>query len=122
MKKLITANDIRDAHAAGQTRLEVVLKASIITPEAYVVAEQLGFVICEASEASPGSPAEAPVSSAERQKIRECILARLPEGSVTESLIAQLVDKVVQEQEARAQKPADAAPGAQSPSSCGAWM
>lgn len=117
MKKLITANDIRNAHAAGQTRLEVVLKASIVTPEAYVVAEQLGFVICEASEASeapPGSPAEAPVSSDERQKIRECILARLPEGSVTESLIAQLVDKVVQEQEARAQKPADAAPDAQS--------
>lgn len=47
MKKLITANNIREAHAAGKKRLDVVLKESIITPEAYVVAEQLGFMICE---------------------------------------------------------------------------
>ena len=107
MKKLITANDIREAHAAGKTRLDVVLKESIVTPEAHVVAEQLGFVICEVDAAQNSAPAAAPlaatagtepnISSAERQKIRECIIAQLPDGNVTETLIAQLVDKVVQE-------------------------
>ena len=43
-KNPITANDIRN-NAAGKTRLDVVLKESIVTPEAHVVAEQLGFVI-----------------------------------------------------------------------------
>ncbi|GAA0346170.1 ethanolamine utilization acetate kinase EutQ [Morganella psychrotolerans] len=111
MKKLITANDIRDAHAAGKTRLEVVLKDSIITPEAHVVADQLGFAICEVTTAQNTAPTAAPVaatagtepniSSAERQKIRECIIAQLPAGNVTETLIAQLVDKVVQERMAQ---------------------
>lgn len=83
------------------------LKESIVTPEAHVVAEQLGFVICEVDAAQNSAPAAAPlaatagtepnISSAERQKIRECIIAQLPDGNVTETLIAQLVDKVVQE-------------------------
>lgn len=34
MKKLITANDIREAHARGEQAMSVVLRASIITPEA----------------------------------------------------------------------------------------
>ncbi|RUT66714.1 ethanolamine utilization protein EutQ [Morganella morganii] len=103
MKKLITANDIREAHAAGKTRLDVVLKESIITPEAHVVAEQLGFVIGEIDTTQNSAPpaatagTEPNISSAERQKIRECIIAQLPDGNVTETLIAQLVDKVVQE-------------------------
>lgn len=104
MKKLITANDIRDAHAAGKTRLDVVLKESIVTPEAHVVAEQLGFVICEVDAAQHSAPAAGSVAeternilSAERQKIRECIIAQLPDGNVNEALIEQLVEKVVQE-------------------------
>ena len=32
MKKLITANDIRAAHARGEQAMSVVLRASIITP------------------------------------------------------------------------------------------
>lgn len=31
MKKLITANDIREAHARGELAMSVVLRASIIT-------------------------------------------------------------------------------------------
>lgn len=31
MKKLITANDIREAHARGEQAMSVVLRASIIT-------------------------------------------------------------------------------------------
>ena len=45
MKKLITANDIRAAHARGEQAMSVVLRASIITPEAREVAELLGFTI-----------------------------------------------------------------------------
>lgn len=111
MKKLITANDVREAHAAGQTRLEIVLKESIVTPEAYVVAEQLGFVICEASggQKSSAPAATGPdISAAERQKIRECIIAELPAGNMTETLISQLVDKVVQERIAQTSTPAAA--------------
>ena len=40
MKKLITANDIREAHARGEQAMSVVLRASIITPEAREVADQ----------------------------------------------------------------------------------
>lgn len=105
MKKLITANDIRKAHAAGERRFEIVLKESIVTPEAHVVAEQLGFVICEVEAASCAVAAADPIvtdpgaviSAAERQKIRECIIAQIPENEVTETLIGQLTDKVVQE-------------------------
>jgi len=45
VKKLITANDIRAAHARGEQAMSVVLRASIITPEAREVAELLGFTI-----------------------------------------------------------------------------
>ncbi len=43
MKKLITANDIREAHARGKLAMSVVLRASIITPEAREVADLLGL-------------------------------------------------------------------------------
>lgn len=43
MKKLITANDIREAHARGEQAMSVVLRASIITPEAREVADLLGL-------------------------------------------------------------------------------
>lgn len=53
MKKLITANDIRAAHARGEQAMSVVLRASIITPEAREVAELLGFTITEDDGAAP---------------------------------------------------------------------
>ncbi|MBV8043036.1 ethanolamine utilization acetate kinase EutQ [Pluralibacter sp.] len=96
MKKLITANDIRAAHARGEQEMSVVLRASIITPEAREVADLLGFTIAECEESTP---ATAPVEEAktESQRIRETIIAQLPEGQFTESLVAQLMDKVIQE-------------------------
>lgn len=116
MKKLITANDIREAQSQGKTSIDVVLKDSIITPEAHVVAEQLKFKINEIVDApisahthsstpatavkieSEEQPkADTQISADEKQKIREYILAQLPKESVTETLIAQLVDKVIQE-------------------------
>ena len=58
MKKLITANDIREAHARGEQAMSVVLRASIITPEAREVADLLGFTITECDESIPVTASE----------------------------------------------------------------
>ncbi|WP_042067041.1 ethanolamine utilization acetate kinase EutQ [Escherichia coli] len=97
MKKLITANDIREAHARGELAMSVVLRASIITPEAREVADLLGFTITECDESIPVTasvPASASADKTESQRIRETIIAQLPEGQFTESLVAQLMEKV----------------------------
>ena len=83
MKKLITANDIREAHARGEQAMSVVLRASIITPEAREVADLLGFTITECDESIPVTasvPASVPADKTESQRIRETIIAQLPEG------------------------------------------
>lgn len=126
MKKLITANDIRTAQVQGQKSINIVLADYIVTPEARVVAEQLGVEIIEQLTAAPLTPTSSAnmvtdvqtavpqegISAAERQRIREHILAQLPEGSVTETLLAQLIEKVSQEQRAQ-QQPAAASNSAQ---------
>ncbi|XNM57148.1 ethanolamine utilization acetate kinase EutQ [Escherichia coli] len=102
MKKLITANDIREAHARGEQAMSVVLRASIITPEAREVADSLGFTITECDESIPVTasvPASVPADKTESQRIRETIIAELPEGQFTESLVAQLMEKVMKEKQ-----------------------
>ena len=103
MKKLITANDIRAAHARGEQAMSVVLRASIITPEAREVAELLGFTITEDDGAAPAATA-ADSDKTESQRIRETILAQLPEGQFTESLVAQLMEKVMKEKQSLEQE------------------
>ena len=103
MKKLITANDIRAAHARGEQAMSVVLRASIITPEACEVAELLGFTITEDDGAAPAATA-ADSDKTESQRIRETILAQLPEGQFTESLVAQLMEKVMKEKQSLEQE------------------
>ncbi|HHL4787961.1 TPA: ethanolamine utilization acetate kinase EutQ [Escherichia coli] len=98
MKKLITANDIREAHARGEQAMSVVLRASIITPEAREVADLLGFTITECEESTPAM-VSVPVEKTESQRIRETIIAQLPEGQFTESLVAQLMEKVMKEKQ-----------------------
>ena len=83
MKKLITANDIRAAHARGEQAMSVVLRASIITPEAREVAELLGFTITEDDGAAPAATA-ADSDKTESQRIRETILAQLMEKVMKE--------------------------------------
>ena len=99
MKKLITANDIRAAHARGEEEISVVLRASIITPEAREVAELLGVAIKECDESAPEATVPVEEGKTESQRIRETIIAQLPEGQFTESLVAQLMDKVMQEKQ-----------------------
>ncbi|WP_336221283.1 ethanolamine utilization acetate kinase EutQ [Citrobacter amalonaticus] len=98
MKKLITANDIRAAHARGEQEISVVLRASIITPEAREVAELLGVTIVEGEEPTSAS-ACTDATKSETQRIRETIIAQLPEGQFTESLVSQLMDKVMKEKQ-----------------------
>lgn len=98
MKKLITANDIREAHARGEQAMSVVLRASIITLEAREVADLLGFTITECEESTPAT-VSVPVEKTESQRIRETIIAQLPEGQFTESLVAQLMEKVMKEKQ-----------------------
>ncbi|EID2405229.1 ethanolamine utilization acetate kinase EutQ [Escherichia coli] len=98
MKKLITANDIREAHARGEQAMSVVLRASIITPEAREVADLLGFTITECEESTPATVSVL-VEKTESQRIRETIIAQLPEGQFTESLVAQLMEKVMKEKQ-----------------------
>ena len=99
MKKLITANDIRAAHARGEEEISVVLRASIITPEAREVAELLGVAIKECDESAPEPAVPAAEEKTESQRIRETIIAQLPEGQFTESLVAQLMEKVMKEKQ-----------------------
>ncbi|MDQ4428906.1 ethanolamine utilization acetate kinase EutQ [Yokenella regensburgei] len=96
MKTLVTANDVRDSHVRGETRLVAPRSRSIITPEAREVAEALGLVLVEDDTVS----APAGDEKTERQRIREAIIAELPEGQFTESLVAQLLEKVMKEREA----------------------
>lgn len=83
--------------------MSVVLRASIITPEAREVAELLGVTISECDESAPGAVAAAPAAvidgKTESQRIRETIIAQLPEGQFTESPVAQLMDKVMKEKQ-----------------------
>ncbi|WP_330982967.1 MULTISPECIES: ethanolamine utilization acetate kinase EutQ [Enterobacterales] len=96
MKKLITANDIRAAHARGEQEMSVVLRASIITPEAREVAELLGVTLSECEESAPAAVDE---GKTESQRLRETIIAQLPEGQFTESLVTQLMEKVMKEKQ-----------------------
>ncbi|EHG7613149.1 ethanolamine utilization acetate kinase EutQ [Citrobacter sedlakii] len=98
MKKLITANDIRAAHARGEQAMSVVLRASIITPEAREVAELLGVTITECDESAPTTSC-ADAGKSDTQRIRETIIAQLPEGQFTESLVSQLMEKVLKEKQ-----------------------
>ncbi len=101
MKKLITANDIRAAHARGEQAMSVVLRASIITPEAREVAELLGLL-------SPKTMARAwrqrRTATNGSQRIRQNHPAQLPEGQFTESTVAQLMEKVMKEKQSTEQR------------------
>ncbi|HEY3589249.1 MAG TPA: ethanolamine utilization acetate kinase EutQ [Buttiauxella sp.] len=101
MKKLITANDVREADGNGLKTITFVLKESIVTPEARVVAEQLGVALVEEGANPLAATTDNAPPRSERQRIREEIIAQLPEGQFTETLVAQLIEKVEQEQKTR---------------------
>lgn len=57
MKKLISAETVRAAHAAGEHALCVSPREHIVTPEARVVAERLGLALTEGDAAAPAANA-----------------------------------------------------------------
>ncbi len=66
------------------------------------MADLLGFTITECDESIPVTasvPASVPADKTESQRIRETIIAQLPEGQFTESLVAQLMEKVMKEKQ-----------------------
>ena len=79
--------------------MSVVLRASIITPEAREVAELLGITIVECEGSAPTAACSVDEAKSETQRIRETIIAQLPEGQFTESLVSQLMDKVLKEKQ-----------------------
>ncbi len=114
MKRLITAAVVRQERQAGTKRLEVCLAECIVTPEARMVAEQVGLELAETAAApssaaagpacaackpaAPASPAQP--TAADLAAIRAAVMAKLPAGSVPESVVDQLVKKAAGQQTA----------------------
>ncbi len=123
MKQLISAETIRQEHAAGKRKLDVALPNTIVTAEARSVAEQLGVALVEvvaattprkaSSAATPCAQAQAAAgkpSATEIAAIRAAIVARLPPDCVSEEVIDQLIRKSIDERpcdEASSGRPAD---------------
>lgn len=113
-KTLISAEFVRQEHAAGRKRIEAALPQAIVTAEARSVAEQLGVAIVECLQALPAAkvpgsavPAagSAPAgdglaSSVEIAAIRSAILAKLPPNCVSDAVVDQLINKAIQERRA----------------------
>ncbi len=128
MKKIITAEAIRNMAHEGKKQIEVNFTQCLITPEARVIAAELGVAISEivASDlaSSPASAASnhcalnakpsisaaknAEPSAEELAQIRAAVLAQLPPGAASDELVDQLVRKMLAEQ-----RPNSAAAGSQ---------
>ncbi|MDR3362224.1 MAG: ethanolamine utilization acetate kinase EutQ [Desulfovibrio sp.] len=106
MKCLITAATVRQEKLAGKKRIEVALPQCIVTPEARLVAEQLGLELVETIAAQTNRPdAGAPgatgqPTTSDLAAIRAAVLAKLPSGSVPADVVDQLVKKVAGQQAA----------------------
>lgn len=102
VKKFIIVNDICEVYVCGEQVMSVVLCASIITLEACEVVDLLGFTITECDELSlvmVSVPASVLADKTESQCICETIIAQLLEGQFTESLVVQLMEKVMKEKQ-----------------------
>ncbi|WP_434778426.1 ethanolamine utilization acetate kinase EutQ [Neisseria sp. Ec49-e6-T10] len=118
MKRLITAESVRQAAQEGKKQIEAVIPECIVTPEARMVAEELGVELTEVlsnvavcGNAKPSAPAAQVkvVSSGACQtqsnvavdddvaKIRAAVIAQLPPNSVPSDVIDQLVRKLMGE-------------------------
>ncbi|MDR2113541.1 MAG: ethanolamine utilization acetate kinase EutQ [Candidatus Accumulibacter sp.] len=118
MKRLITAEFVRQEHAGGKQSLDVVLPRCIVTAEARLVAEQLGMKIVETLEpastsrtgarrtndapAGNSGAAQARCTGADLAKIKAEVLSRLPAGAVSGDVVEQLVKKLAAESAAAA--------------------
>lgn len=103
MKKLISAEFVRQEHAAGRNRIDAALPATIVTPEARGVAAQLGVDIVETLQGLPATgfkQDKEPADSRDVENIRKAILEKLPPGCVSEAVVDQLIRKTIEERQA----------------------
>lgn len=110
-KTLISAEFVRQEHAAGRKRIEAPLPHTIVTAEARNVAEQLGVAIveqlqdlsaCRAGgdkprETAAGAAKQTVAGTTEIEAIRAAILAKLPPGCVSDAVVDQLIQKTLDE-------------------------
>lgn len=129
MKKLITAEIVRQEHGAGRKRIEVALPQTIVTAEARSLAEQLGVELAEtvqgfvAKGSSPAGPSGVDKNVGKNAAgaspgndiaaIRAAILAKLPPGCVSDAVVDQLIEKALEEKRLSG---GDASSGAEGPS------
>jgi ethanolamine utilization protein EutQ len=107
MKRLITASTIQQEKAAGHAMLEVSLPNCIITPEARLVASQIGIKIIETviqpqkavKLFQPMQSAifdQASLNEKDLSAIRQAIVKHLPEDKkLDNNLITQLIKKTI---------------------------
>tara|TARA_R110001592_G_scaffold363372_2_gene686256 strand:- start:132249 stop:132932 length:684 start_codon:yes stop_codon:yes gene_type:complete len=98
MKTLITAEYVKKLHRDGGTSLAIVLRSTIITPEARDVAKALGVEFTERpAESAAGVVAGDAATAGQAQAIRRAVEAKLPPGKHDSALLDQLVQKALRE-------------------------
>ncbi|MCD6376769.1 MAG: hypothetical protein J7L94_14670 [Caldisericaceae bacterium] len=92
MKRVITANTIKQAAAAGKKQLYAPLKETIITPEARTVASQLGVELLEFSLATPQGK---PIDENLVRQVMEQVMKNLPPSKQNYQKIKSVVIEVL---------------------------
>ncbi len=86
MKKLISAEYVRQAHHKKEYKLEIDNNTHIITPEAIQVAEQLGVeIIAQTSK----------ISYPDKQKIIDQVQKKITGGKYSRAAINKALDEVL---------------------------
>lgn len=102
VKKFIIVNDICEVYVCGEQVMFVVLCVSIIILEVCEVVDLLGFIIIECDELFLVMVfvfVSVLVDKIESQCICEIIIVQLLEGQFIESLVVQLMEKVMKEKQ-----------------------
>jgi ethanolamine utilization protein EutQ len=96
MKRVITAQTVKQAHAAGKTQLYAPAKQTLITPEARTVAKDLGirFIEYEGTGSESVATAPAPDEKTVRQ-IVERVMNALPPEKRNQARVQKVVAEVL---------------------------
>ncbi len=101
MKRVITAQTVKEAHAAGKTQLYAPLKETIITPEARTLAKDLGIGFVE-FEGNASKSASTALNEATVRRIVERVMAALPpekrQPERVRSVVTQVLERYLKEQ------------------------
>ena len=103
MKQLISAETIKTAWQNGQKSMVFSIREHIVTPEAKEVAKELGMELVvqdglSANTAACGVATACQPCQDPTEVIRAAVIAQLGSASVSEEIISQLIQKVLNEQ------------------------